>query len=192
MRFSFFKETAILQRCNVTYGAALYRIFDLVVFRKKVASDVGETDMVHILPLTVALISVCLVSSEDVGKPCTYFGGGRVSSPQGNLVNCSWYSSNACCQRTEVTSVFGGMYPLYGASRECSNQLNYLMCYFCSPRQHLWYHEKAYICADYCRSIHDDCKTAMYHGESVGASYQSGEDFCRGLIDYFISKLTQI
>lgn len=63
-----------MQRCNVTYGAALYRIFDLVVFRKKVASDVGETDMVHILPLTVALISVCLVSSEDVGKPCTYFG----------------------------------------------------------------------------------------------------------------------
>ena len=75
MRFSFFKETAILQRCNVTYGAALYRIFDLVVFRKKAASDVGETDMVHmILPLTVALVSVCLVSSEDVGKPCTYFG----------------------------------------------------------------------------------------------------------------------
>ncbi len=63
-----------------------------------------------------------------------------MSAPQGNLVNCSWYSQNACCKRTEVTSVFGGMYPVYGASRECAQLLNYMMCYFCSPEQHVWYH----------------------------------------------------
>ena len=66
-------------------------------------------------------------------------GGVRVSAPQGNLINCSWYADNACCQRTEVTSVFGDMYPLYGASTACTNHLNYLMCYFCSPEQYKWY-----------------------------------------------------
>jgi Folate receptor family len=71
---------------------------------------------------------------------CQQFTGGtRISAPESNLVNCTWFASNSCCKRTEVTSVFGEMYPLHGATRECSNQLNYLMCYFCSPHQYQWY-----------------------------------------------------
>lgn len=126
-----------------------------------------------------ALIS-CVVCEtvQDTGKPCTYFGGARVSKNENNLVNCSWYANNACCKRTEVTSVFGGMYPLYGATEECKNQVNYLMCYFCSPEQYMWYDKKAYVCSGYCDSLYEHCKTAGYDGQVLGNVYASGQDFC--------------
>ena len=68
-----------------------------------------------------------------------FLGDSRLSAAEGNLVNCTWYADNACCRRMEVTSVFGGMFPLYGATTECRSHINYMMCYFCSPDQYRWY-----------------------------------------------------
>ncbi|KAK2155278.1 hypothetical protein LSH36_244g04005 [Paralvinella palmiformis] len=107
-------------------------------------------------------------------------GADRVSSPESSLINCSWYASNACCKRTEVTSVFGEMYPLYGASKECSDRINYLMCYFCSPEQYIWYNRKAFICEDYCNTVYEHCWAAEYNGTAIGQRYESGTEFCLG------------
>ncbi|KAK7502501.1 hypothetical protein BaRGS_00006454 [Batillaria attramentaria] len=87
--------------------------------------------------------------------------GDRYAKPEGGLVNCSWYSNQACCKRTEVTSVFSNIEPLHSATRSCRNQLNYLMCYFCSPNQHLWFiNQKLRVCAKYCNSLYEECLTA--------------------------------
>jgi len=66
----------------------------------------------------------------------------RFAKYEPGLVNCSWYVSNSCCKRTEVTSVFSSnMLPLYEANIDCRNRMNYMMCYFCSPDQFHWYKE---------------------------------------------------
>ena len=71
----------------------------------------------------------------------------RYASAQPGLVNCSWFSSRSCCKRTEVTSVFSAnMPPLYQATTDCQNKMNYMMCYFCSPEQFHWYKEWVYCC----------------------------------------------
>ncbi|XP_064642695.1 uncharacterized protein LOC135497002 [Lineus longissimus] len=113
-------------------------------------------------------------------KQCTFFGKYRFSRPESSLINCTWYSSNACCKRTEVTSVFGGMYPLSDATKTCKNQMNYMMCYFCSPHQSQWYEERgrAQVCSEYCRSVFTECKDASYKGRKIGEEYKSGKDFC--------------
>ncbi|XP_074655706.1 uncharacterized protein LOC141909219 [Tubulanus polymorphus] len=115
---------------------------------------------------------------DNTQKSCTFFGPGRFSSPESSLINCSWYASNSCCKRTEVTSVFSGMYPLHKASKSCANKLNYMMCYFCSPEQHLWYRKKAHVCAEFCRSLYEDCRGAEYKKIEIAKIYASGEEFC--------------
>ena len=55
----------------MTYGIALYGEFALMVCL--LGSDVGLSDMI-LSALTVVLVFGCLVSCDDVGKPCTYFG----------------------------------------------------------------------------------------------------------------------
>ena len=82
----------------------------------------------------------CMIIGAFSGS-CTYYGTGRQSMPESNLANCSWFGRNACCKRTEVTSVFAEMYKLYGATKECEDRMSYLMCYFCSPDQEIWFRE---------------------------------------------------
>ncbi|XP_013412152.1 riboflavin-binding protein [Lingula anatina] len=140
-------------------------------------------DFLKILVFIVFSSVVAIVGEDlvvETKKTCTYYGGTHVPSPENGLVNCSWYSTNACCKRTEVTSVFGGMYKLARASKKCQNRVNYLMCYFCSPEQHLWYQDQLHVCADFCDSIHFYCKTAMFSGEKIGTSYKNGKEICEG------------
>ncbi|KAJ8320624.1 hypothetical protein KUTeg_002211, partial [Tegillarca granosa] len=101
-------------------------------------------------------------------------GGNRYSGVEYGLVNCSWYASDCCCKRTEVTAVFSSIYPLYGASQDCKNQMNYLMCYFCDPFQH----RKATVCADFCRMVYLNCKDAKFEGTRIGEIYRNGSAFC--------------
>ncbi|XP_062598040.1 uncharacterized protein LOC134259478 [Saccostrea cucullata] len=115
-------------------------------------------------------------------KPCTYFENKRFAVEVEGLINCTWYAPKACCKRTEVTSVFSGMPPLYGASRDCTNHLNYMMCYFCAPDQVHWYHKdeekKVHVCTDFCKSVYHHCQGAFYDGKRIGALYQNGTSFC--------------
>lgn len=115
-------------------------------------------------------------------NPCTYFENDRVAVGVEGLINCTWYSPQACCKRTEVTSVFSRMPPLFGASRECTNHVNYMMCYFCAPDQVHWYHKdqdrKVHVCIDFCKSVHHHCQGAMYEGIRIGDVYQNGTSFC--------------
>ncbi|CAH1773573.1 unnamed protein product, partial [Owenia fusiformis] len=131
-----------------------------------------------------SLLSSCLAETieyfEDDKRPCTYFESSRYASPESGLVNCSWYSEKACCKRTEVTSVFGGMLPLHDATVDCRNKINYMMCYFCSPEQHRWYDKKAYLCSSYCTDLFESCRTADYKGKKIGEAYSNGEAFCEG------------
>ncbi|XP_059172829.1 uncharacterized protein LOC131953599 [Physella acuta] len=111
---------------------------------------------------------------------CTYFYDNRSPLYEGGLVNCSWYTSKACCKRTEVTSVFSAMDPLYSASVLCRNYLNYLMCFFCSPDQYKFYtpNKKVAVCLDYCDSLYDECKTAGFNKTLIGDEYANGTAFC--------------
>ncbi|KAK7093770.1 uncharacterized protein [Littorina saxatilis] len=117
--------------------------------------------------------------TEEEQKPCSYFYADRYAKPEGGLVNCSWYSNQACCKRTEVTSVFSNIEPLHSASRSCRNQLNYLMCFFCSPDQHLWFiKQKLRVCAEYCDSLYEDCLKAGVGKRTFGEEYDNGTMFC--------------
>ena len=111
-------------------------------------------------------------------RHCTYFTEGRLSKAEGNLINCSWYADNSCCKRTEVTSVFSSMYRLYGASEACKNQMNYIMCYFCSPMQYQWFKKSAEVCSSFCKSIYKECMNAEYNGKAIGEAYKDGKSFC--------------
>nr|XP_006824546.1 PREDICTED: uncharacterized protein LOC102807164 [Saccoglossus kowalevskii] len=105
-------------------------------------------------------------------------GDSRYASPEASLSNCSWYSQSACCKRTEVTSVFGGMYSLYGASTACQSRLNYMMCYFCSPAQGEWYDNHVRICMEFCDDTYTNCMNAKYNGHTIGEKYRNGRHFC--------------
>ncbi|XP_077861598.1 riboflavin-binding protein-like [Saccoglossus kowalevskii] len=109
---------------------------------------------------------------------CSYYGDSRYASPEASLSNCSWYSQSACCKRTEVTSVFGGMYSLYGASTACQSRLNYMMCYFCSPAQGEWYDNHVRICMEFCDDTYTNCMNAKYNGHTIGEKYRNGRHFC--------------
>lgn len=115
---------------------------------------------------------------EKKKQSCTYFDPRRFPEPQHGLVNCSWYAPKACCKRTEVTSVFSNMYPLFGASEDCMNRMNYLMCYFCSPEQSRWYNGKVHVCEEYCIDVFDKCQLASYEGVAIGSAYGNGTAFC--------------
>ncbi|XP_060555180.1 uncharacterized protein LOC132716051 [Ruditapes philippinarum] len=144
----------------------------------------GWGSFIYFLLFIIVLIP-CVISKDAVieyhedTKPCTYFGNTRVAKAEGGLVNCSWYSHNACCKRTEVTSVFSNMLPLYMASKDCRNHINYMMCYFCSPDQYHWYKDgKVNVCEKFCQSVYSSCKDAFYNGTRIGESYKNGTSFC--------------
>ncbi|XP_070560545.1 uncharacterized protein [Ptychodera flava] len=143
-------------------------------------------DQRNVLFLSFAFVSCFIVllgadekiNNEEGAAICVYYGNARIASPQASLSNCSWYSNMACCRRTEVTSVFGGMYAPYGASQACQDRLNYMMCYFCSPSQRDWYDERLLICSEFCEDTFDRCKEAEYRGKSFGQMYKNGRKFC--------------
>ncbi|XP_050413286.1 uncharacterized protein LOC126827793 [Patella vulgata] len=133
----------------------------------------------YFLPLAYSAMEV---TYEEDKQNCPYFLENkeyqRFAVPTHGLVNCSWYSHKACCKRTEVTSVFSKMYPLYEATKTCSNMMNYLMCYFCSPDQHIWYKQRARVCTDFCTNLFEECKSASYNGKKLGSEYENGTSFC--------------
>ncbi|GFS17901.1 voltage-dependent calcium channel subunit alpha-2/delta-3-like [Elysia marginata] len=103
----------------------------------------------------------------------------RSPQPEGGLVNCTWYTSKSCCKRTEVTSVFAAMDPLYGATKLCRNYINYLMCFFCSPDQGRFYKSnKVHVCLEYCESLYEECKNAGFNNMLIGEAYANGTSFC--------------
>ena len=98
-----------------------------------------------------------------------------------SLSNCTWFRERSCCTRTEVTSTFAGMPHLDTSSDECRNHLNYMMCYFCSPDQYLWFRQdKLHICKSFCDDVYAHCKDAKYNGKKIGSAYSDGGDFCKG------------
>ncbi|RUS73955.1 hypothetical protein EGW08_018293 [Elysia chlorotica] len=134
------------------------------------ASDDGETD---------AEGNPLLFEAEDEGQKCSYFYNERSPTNEGGLVNCTWYKTKACCKRTEVTSVFAAMDPLYGATKLCRNYINYLMCFFCSPDQGKFYKSnKVNVCLDYCESLYEECKNAGFSNMLIGEAYANGTSFC--------------
>ncbi|XP_071496991.1 uncharacterized protein [Diadema antillarum] len=132
-----------------------------------------------VLRISLIIFVACFVYSiASEGSLCTYYIDARVSQPESSLPNCSWYSKNACCKRTEVTAVFGSMYKVHLATNSCLYHLNYMMCYFCSPEQIDWYDTKLYICSEFCEATFEECKTAYYDGKNIGSEFGSGKAFC--------------
>ncbi|XP_055342277.1 uncharacterized protein LOC129590873 [Paramacrobiotus metropolitanus] len=130
--------------------------------------------------LAAGVIVLLLPWTDAASNQCTYYGLDRYSEPEPNLANCSWFAGNACCKRTEVTSVFADMFQLFGATQDCLNRISYLMCYFCSPDQYIWFREnkKASICRSFCESIYESCADASFTPE--------GETQTRLLKDLFV------
>ncbi|XP_071944429.1 uncharacterized protein [Antedon mediterranea] len=126
-----------------------------------------------------SVFCACIVAVCST-KVCSYYGEQRYAAPQSSLSNCSWFSDSACCRRTEVTSVLGGMYKINKASQECKNRLNYMMCYFCSPNQMDWYDEnRVIICSDFCEETFKVCNTATYNNEPLLKGFETASEFCK-------------
>ncbi len=71
------------------------------------------------------------------------------------------------------------MFTLYRASKQCMNMMNYMMCFFCSPDQFIWYRQNhAIVCSNFCNDVYQNCKTAEYDGKKIGQSFQNGHEFC--------------
>jgi hypothetical protein len=115
-------------------------------------------------------------------------GGGRYPKEAYSLSNCTWYRENACCDRTEVASVFREMPALLTSDKGCYNRMNYLMCYFCSPEQKLWYNQTLSICRSYCEEIFSYCGSAKYNGHSLASKYKDGVTFCEALAFNVVAK----
>lgn len=105
-----------------------------------------------------------------------------------SLSNCTWYRENACCERTEVASVFSEMPALLTSDKGCYNRMNYLMCYFCSPKQDLWYNQTLSICHSYCDEIFSYCGSAKHEGQSIASRYKHGLEFCEALAFNVVAK----
>jgi hypothetical protein len=115
-------------------------------------------------------------------------GGGRSPKEAYSLSNCTWYRENACCDRTEVASVFSEMPALLTSDKGCYHRMNYLMCYFCSPAQNLWYNQSLSICHSYCEEIFSYCGSAKYNGDSLASKYKDGIAFCEALAFNVVAK----
>ena len=110
---------------------------------------------------------------------CPFFNN-RAPSPQPSLNNCTWFKENSCCQQQEIAATFSKMKPLPGASQRCQQHINHLMCYVCSPNQHLFYKkERLTVCMDFCEVLLDACRDAILKGSKIGSLYHTGDEFCR-------------
>ncbi|XP_065182161.1 riboflavin-binding protein-like [Sycon ciliatum] len=115
------------------------------------------------------------------GQDCPFFGTDRKPTPKTNLGNCTWYEYSSCCERAEVSAVFAEMLSLQGASQACRNRVNYMMCYFCDPRQRTFLvtvPRQASICSDFCDETYNECSGALHNGMSLSSRYATGKSFC--------------
>lgn len=109
---------------------------------------------------------------------CSFFSN-RAPSPQPGLTNCTWFKEYSCCRDNEVRLIFSQVRPLIGASTECTNFINVLMCYVCSPLQHAFYKsERLHVCLSYCDRMYQACATALMKGIPVSELYTDGRAFC--------------
>lgn len=140
---------------------------------------------IYLLPLLSSTVfsvnqSYVTVSSvtSDTLPYCSFFSN-RAPSPQPALTNCTWFKENSCCRDNEVRLIFSQVRPLIGSSAECTRFLNILMCYVCSPLQHVFYRsERLHVCLSYCDRMYKACATALMKGIPVGELYASGREFC--------------
>ena len=102
------------------------------------------------------------------------------------LSNCTWYRERSCCTWTEAMSVFQNMMPLQTSSESCRNHMNYLMCYFCSPEQYLWFQDTVHVCKSFCDAVYSHCKDAKYNGIEIGEKYENGKAFCEAQHLHFV------
>jgi hypothetical protein len=117
-------------------------------------------------------------SSSDSNSYCSFFSN-RAPNPQPTLTNCTWFKENSCCHDNEVRLIFSQVRPLIGSSSECTRYLNVLMCYVCSPLQHVFYlSERLHVCLSYCDRMYKACATALMKGIPVGRLYANGREFC--------------
>ncbi|XP_068753678.1 riboflavin-binding protein-like [Montipora capricornis] len=130
--------------------------------------------------VAVLFAGIFVIQSLAQRQICSYFGSERTPKEAYSLSNCAWFRERSCCTRTEVTSAFLGMPRLESSSSNCSNHLNYMMCYFCSPNQFRWVQRgKVNICQSFCDGIYKHCKDAKFGGKALSSAYSSGNEFCK-------------
>ncbi|XP_033121509.1 uncharacterized protein LOC117120587 [Anneissia japonica] len=123
-------------------------------------------------------ITVKYCSCEEEKPYCTFFNN-RAPTEQPNLSNCTWYKDQCCCRNPELISIFKKVKPLKGATKECQQYLNYLMCYICAPNQHLFYNQQRLtVCEEFCNGMRNSCSDAILKGSKIGILYTTGRDFC--------------
>lgn len=160
----------------------------------EVIAQLTQFSFPHFLPsLTVEtmtlLITCCMFfiyfgyihhcEAREFVPYCPFYNN-RGISPQPFLENCTWYKENACCQQIEIKQGFANVKPPQGASPQCLQQLNYLMCYICDPTQYLFYqNEYLTVCLDFCDNLYNACKDATLKGSVISQLYPSGEEFCK-------------
>ncbi|EDV27684.1 uncharacterized protein TRIADDRAFT_53631 [Trichoplax adhaerens] len=139
----------------------------------------------HDVHVTAQSKGVYVLDQQSLDNPprkyCTYFNN-RLAKRQPQLTNCPWFQENACCTQPEVDLIFADRPLPLNLPPECSRLFDQLMCYICSPDQHLFYNQTRQtltVCLDFCNQIYSVCQDALWKGLPIKHWYRSGDEFCR-------------
>eukprot|EP00761_Pharyngomonas_kirbyi_P014673 gb/GECH01014703.1/.p1 GENE.gb/GECH01014703.1/~~gb/GECH01014703.1/.p1 ORF type:complete len:208 (+),score=22.22 gb/GECH01014703.1/:1-624(+) len=139
--------------------------------------------------IIIGLLCCCSVTNADSGtnetrRTCPYFHQ-RFTQAQSKetMTNCTHYHKESCCLPSEREHIFAGFPTLPGAtSGDCRQQLNFLMCWVCSPYQKNWFVEnRLVVCDTFCNRLYDKCSDALFSGKKIGDRFQNGTEFCQSL-----------
>jgi hypothetical protein len=135
-------------------------------------------------------LSLCAVARS--AKQCPLIDTSRASAPNWGLRNCTYFRSDACCNAAEVEMALGPSMAQAGLMLEaidiepsyshlqCRNHLDYMMCFFCSPKQGSWSdaNGRVTVCAGFCNRIYTACERARWRGKRLHDLYANGKAFC--------------
>ena len=136
------------------------------------------------------LLSLCALARS--AKQCPLIDTSRASAPNWGLRNCTYFRSDACCNAAEVEMALGPSMAQAGLMLEaidiepsyshlqCRNHIDYMMCFFCSPKQGSWsdVNGRVTVCAGFCNRIYTACARARWRGKRLHDLYANGRAFC--------------
>lgn len=158
----------VLQSCH--WQAFFYSI--IIVLTVLPFNTSAETEVIHVLEPHQY--------HNPPEKYCPYFNN-RLAS-QRPLNSCAWFQQNSCCTQPEIDVIFADKTLPQNLQPECSDLLDQLMCYICSPDQYMFYNQTSQtltVCSSFCNKIYSACQDALFKGLPIRQWYRSGDEFCR-------------
>ena len=147
--------------------------------------------------LTSSSARECPLSVRELADGATFLTNILESSPNSNLVNCTWYRKDTCCSAEDTLRISHAdpEISLHGTSRGCRDALHLLMCAPCSPEQSSLFAQRTIAgfpvsvlrtCERFCTRLLKACGAATIslaegRRDRVDATFGTGRAFCRAV-----------